>query len=221
DPTSYPTAVCNVADYIHHGHSSFATYVCIVALVPSSLPSPDAPSPPVPAPVHVIETPMDVPPPNNSQTHQTVTECHRITIPHPTPETSTSAPPLSYTFPSAATSPRIPASNLSLAPNLVPYNILPTCPPQSSHLPTTRSDLLPSCPESHRPIIVTISPGASLAPTSSPNLGATAERDGSPNPGLCKEMAVLDLPSVNRAICTNTVATIDIPPQSPSPPLSH
>ncbi|KAH9017473.1 hypothetical protein EDB83DRAFT_2437567, partial [Lactarius deliciosus] len=238
--------MCDVTDHIQHGHSSSATYARIVALVPSSLPSPDAPSPPVPVPVHVTENPMDVSPLDNSQpAHQTetVTECVRIpetlatasdvfasgiTISHPTPETSTSAPPLSYTFPPAAVilqhNADLPThsgtSNLpSLAPsNLVPDNILPTCPPLSSHLPTTRSDFLPSCPESHCSRIVTTSPGASPAPTSSPEPGATAERDGSPKPELRKGMAALDPPSVNHSIRANSVATLDISPQFPSPP---
>ncbi len=55
---------------------------------------------------------------------------------------------------------------------------------------------------------------ASRGPTSAPGLGATVEDDGSPKPGLRKEKDALDPPSVNRAIHANTMATLDLPPQS-------
>jgi len=122
-PTSYP--VCNIAGHIHDDSAS-TTFVRTVlhdyaALPSASLASPDAPSSCVPALLHVVESLADVPRLDSFHpAHQTTTESLRIpvaspdpatasairdivssgiTTPHPTPETSTSAPPLSSTSP--------------------------------------------------------------------------------------------------------------------------
>jgi len=249
-PSSYP--VCNVAGHIHDDSASTTLARTGLrdnaALVPASLASPDAPSSSVPAPLHVVESLTDVPPLHNFRpAHQTTIESllipvtspdsatagairdivtSGITIPNPTPETSTSAPPPSSTSPPAAVSlqhnpdlltPSDPPSPPSSAPsNPLLDSILPTGLLLSSHSPITRSDLSPFLTRSHRSMIVTTTPSASPGPTSAPDLGAAAEDDGSPKPGLLKEKDALDPPSLNRAIHSNTIATLDLPPQSPS-----
>jgi len=246
EPSSYP--VCNVAGHIHDDSASTTLPPTVLhdntALVTASPASPDAPSSSIPAPLHVTTSLTDAPPLDNS--NQTTIEspripatspdtatvgairgivCSGITMPHPTPETSTSASPLSSTSPPAAISLQHNADLLtpSGVPNLpfsassspVLDNIPPTGPPLSSHSPMTRSDLSPSFPESHRSIKVTTAPSASPGPTSAPDPGAAAEGDGSPKPGLRKEKDALGPPLVNRA---NNMATPDLPPQSPSLP---
>ncbi len=253
EPSSYP--VCNVAGHIHDDSAS-TTFTRTVlhdnaALDLASHPSPDVPSSSVPALLHVDESITDVPSLDNFHpAHQTTTGSLRIpvtspdsatagaipdivtsgiTMPSPTPETSTVAPPHSSTSLTAAVSlqhnpdlltssdqPNLPYSASS---NPVLDNILPTGPPLSSHPSMTRSDLSPFFPESHRSTIVPTALSASPGPTSAPDLGAAAEDDGSPQPGLSKEKDALDPPSVNRAIHANTMATLDLSPQSPSLPL--
>ncbi len=66
--------------------------------------------------------------------------------------------------------------------------------------------------------MVTTAPSASPGPTSAHDLGAVAKDDGSLKPGLRKEKDALDPPSVNHAIHANDMATLDLPPQSPSLP---
>ncbi len=242
DPFSYP--VCNVPGHIHWDSASttFSRTVLHdnVALPPASLASHDAPSLSVPVPLHVVESPTDVPPLDSFRPpHQTTIESLRIpdtspdtatagairdivtlgiTMPHPTPETSISFPSLSSTSPPAAVALQI---NLDLLtpsdpPNLPSSNpVLDNIPPGSplsSRPPMTRSDLSPSFPESDRSTIVTTAPCAFPGPTPPPDFGAAAEDDGIPRPDLRKEN---DPPSVNRAIQANT---LDLPPQSPSLP---
>jgi len=246
EPSSFPG--CNVAGHIHDSASTtFARTVLHdnAALDLVSHPCPDLPSSSVPALLHIDESLTDVPPLDNFHPAlQTTIESLRIldtspdsatagaipdivtsgiTMPNPTPETSTPAPPLSSTSPPAAVSLRHNADLLTPSdqPSLLysassnPF-LLPTGPPLSSHSPMTRSDLSPSCPESHRSTIVPTAPSASPGPSSAPDLGAAAEDDGSPKPGLRKEKDSLDPPSVNCAIHPNTMNTLDLPPQSSS-----
>ncbi|KAH9048995.1 hypothetical protein EDB84DRAFT_29521 [Lactarius hengduanensis] len=109
--------------------------------------------------------------------------------------------------------PSFPSSTSS---NPVLDKILSIGPLSSSPSPITRFDLSPSFPESHRSVMVTAHPSATPAPTSAPDLGATAEDDGIPKPGLCKGKEVLNPPSANSAIHANTMVTLDLPLQSPS-----
>ena len=173
--SSYP--VCNVAGHIHDDSASttFARTVLhdTAALDPASHPSPDVPSSSVPDPLHVDESLTNVPPLDNFHpAHQTTVESLRIpvispdsaiasdivtsgiTMPHPTPETSTSTPSLSSTSLPAAVALQHNAHLLTSSdpPNLlysvsntVPDNILPTGTPLSSHSPITRSYPSPSC----------------------------------------------------------------------------
>ncbi|KAI9449954.1 hypothetical protein BJY52DRAFT_1227452 [Lactarius psammicola] len=76
-----------------------------------------------------------------------------------------------------------------------------------SDLPIFRSST------SSHPVLDDILPNG---PTSAPNLGAAAEDDGSPEPGLRKEADTLDPHLANRAVHPNTFVTLDPPPQSPS-----
>src|SRR6266702_4334427 len=193
------------------------------------------------SPCHVVEGLTHIPPLDNFHpAQQTTTESHHkpvtspdlatagatrdivtsaITIPYPTPETSTSTPPLSFAPSPPAVSlqhnpdllvpssfPNLPSSASS---NPVLDNILSIGPPLPSPSTMSQSDPSPSFPQSHRSIIVTTSPSVSPGPTSAPDLGAATEADGSPKPGLRKEKDALDSPSVNRAIHANTTATLD------------
>ncbi|KAH9017487.1 hypothetical protein EDB83DRAFT_2556248 [Lactarius deliciosus] len=85
--------------------------------------------------------------------------------------------------------------------------------PNLSSLAPVLDDIIRT--ESHHSIIVTTSPNARPGPTSAPDLVASTEDDGSPQPGFRKETDVLDLPSVNRAIDASTTVTLDIRPQLP------
>ncbi|KAH9009300.1 hypothetical protein EDB84DRAFT_1571299 [Lactarius hengduanensis] len=226
EPSPYP--VCNVADHIHG----------TVLHDTASLHSPDAHSSSVPTPPRVDESHPTVPSLDNSHpTHQTIVESLRIpvtspdpsaasairdvvtpaiTVPRFTPDTSTSTPLSSTSQPAAVSLPHNPDPlTPSDPPNLpsassdpVLDNIPPTGPPLPSHSPTTRSDLSPSFPESHRSIIVTTIPSTSPGPTSTLDLSAEdggSRRDNDVGP-----------PSVNRAIHANTVVTVDL-----LPPLSR
>ncbi|KAI9445689.1 hypothetical protein BJY52DRAFT_1315439 [Lactarius psammicola] len=124
-------------------------------------------------------------------------------MPHPTTETSAFAPP----FPSAFAA----AAPQQYADPLTPSNP-PNLPSSTSSHPVL-DDILPT--ESHRSIIITVSPSASPGPTSAPDLDSAAEDHGSPKPGFRKE----DPLSVNCEIHANTIATRDLPPQSASLPL--
>ncbi|KAH9020775.1 hypothetical protein EDB84DRAFT_1514283 [Lactarius hengduanensis] len=152
-----------------------------------------------------------------------------MTVPHPTPETSSSPPPLPSTPGPAAVPPQhnpdpqtpsgAPNIPSSASTNPVPNNILPTGPPLSSNSPMTRFDLSPSRPEPHRSIMITTAPSAPPGPTSALDLGTAAEGDSSSMPGLRKEKDIADPPSLNRVIPANTRATLNLPPQSLSLPL--
>ncbi|KAH9025201.1 hypothetical protein EDB84DRAFT_404225 [Lactarius hengduanensis] len=80
--------------------------------------------------------------------------------------------------------------------------------------PVPRSDHLSSSPESRSSLRVPASPGPShLWPSSAPDLGAAAEREGSAEAASHMGMDALDPPSAMRE---NIFATPDHPPQSPS-----
>ncbi|KAH8984225.1 hypothetical protein EDB92DRAFT_1819159 [Lactarius akahatsu] len=144
-----------------------------------------------------------------------------MTVPHYTPDASTSTPPLSSTSLSVTVAlqhnadlltpsdPPNPPSSASSYPVL--DNVLPS-PPLPSHSPTTRPDLSSSFPESHRAIIAT-APSTSPGPSSALDLLSIAARDD----GSCRHKDV-GLPSVNRAIHASTMTTLDLPPQSLSRP---
>ena len=113
-----------------------------------------------------------------------------IIVPGPTLETATSAPPLSSISPPAAIAAALRHNPDLLMPSNAPTplspassnpvldNILRTGPSMSSHFPITRPDLSPSCPESHRSIIVTTTPSPSPGSTPAPDLGVAAEELG-------------------------------------------
>ena len=236
-PSSYP--VCKVAGHVH-GNSTSTSISCTVlhettALLPPSL----APSLLIPVPLHDIESPADVPSLNNFNPAQRTIEGLRIpitsadlatasvireidtsgiTMPHPTPETSTIAslsspsPPAvvflhhnadhlaphePINFPSSATS------------NLILDNILQTSPSLSLLLLITQSD------PSHRSIIDTTAPSVSPGMTSTSDLRVSTKDDGSHMPGSREEMDALDPNLVDRAIHANTMATPDLSLQPP------
>lgn len=61
-------------------------------------------------------------------------------------------------------------------------------------------------------------PSTSVGPTSAPDPGAAARGDCSQMPDLHSEMDALDPPLANREIHANTMATLDLSPQSPPLP---
>ncbi|KAH9045870.1 hypothetical protein EDB83DRAFT_1549559 [Lactarius deliciosus] len=193
EPSSYP--VCSVASHIHDGSTS-TTFARVVlhnnaAPAPASPSSPDAPSSTMPAPLHVGESPRDVPPLDNFHlSHQTNMEgvyipatspnparvdvfvASGMTIPHTTPATSTSAP--------------LSSTSLSTAVALQHNSDLltPSNPVLNSTLPT----------ESHRSLIVTIAPRNPPWSTSASYLDTVTEDNGSQKPGSHKENDALDPP---------------------------
>ncbi|KAH9054790.1 hypothetical protein EDB87DRAFT_1688836 [Lactarius vividus] len=236
-PFSYP--VCNVAGHIHgtvfHDND---------ALPPASLANLDSST--VPTPPRIVESPTEVLTLDNllpvhrtaiEGLHIPVTSPHQaiagviqdivtsgLTVPHYTPDTSTSTSPLSSTSPPASVSlqhnsdpltpsdpPYLPSSTSS-SPVLENINILPTGPLQSSHSPITRSDLPLSFSESHRSIIVTI-PGTFPGPTSALNLSTTARDGGSAKPGLRRDKDVGPL-MVHSTARASTMTALDLVPQS-------
>ena len=232
-PKSYP--LCSVDGHIHVDSTS-TTYPRTVmhgsaAASASSLASPDAPSSFVPAPGQVVESHMTMPLPDT--THLTIdppdihvtppdpaTSGITTSVPHITPDTSTIATLSSPSPPAAVspqrnadpmTSPEPPTFSSSASSNPVFDNILHTGPLLSSLSLMIRSD-----PSRLSLIVPTAAPSASPGTASAPDLGATAEDDGSHMPGLREEMDALDPPSANRAIHTNTMATPDLPLQSSS-----
>jgi hypothetical protein len=186
--------VCNAVGHIHDDSTS-TTFPRTVLPDSASLASPNAPSSSVTAPLHVVKSLVDVPPLDNFHlARQTAIAYERrdivnsgIIVPRPILETVTSAPPLSPISPPAAIAAALrhnpdllmpfnaPTLLSSASSNPVLDNILRTGPLLSSHFPITRPDLSPSCPESHRSIIVTTAPSVSLGPTSTPDLGTAAE----------------------------------------------
>ncbi|KAI9453839.1 hypothetical protein BJY52DRAFT_1287039 [Lactarius psammicola] len=209
EPSSYPA--CNVAGHIRDDSAPTTLARTVphddAALVPASLISPDAPSSSIPTALHVATSPTDVSPFDNS--HQTTVEgpcipvtlpdiaianvipdavSSVITMPRPTPETSTSTPPLSSASPPAAIS--------------LQHNADPLMPLDAPNFPSSASsnsflyNILPT--ESRRSIMVTTAPSASPGPTSLPDPGAASEDDGSPKHGLCKEKDALEPLSCHR-----------------------
>ena len=177
-PASYPE--CKVPGHMNNNPSTPLSLHNNTALAPPFLASPDPPSSSVPAPLHIDKTLTDVSPLDGVHpAHQTTTESlQEVTVTSPDP--ATIGPPVTKFHPT----PKTPSSASPYNPVL--DSILPTGPPLSSHSPITRPDLPPSFPES---------PSASPGVTSTPDLGATDENDGS----LGKEKDALDPPLVNRA----------------------
>ena len=228
DPFLYP--VCEVASHVHGGSPS-TSFVRTVpdnntVLVPPSIADPDVPSLSISAPLHVFESSTDVPLIDNIHSAQTAKgacagvmrdiDTSVITICHPTPETSASAP-LSSSIPvDAVTLPH----NADLFPDLqnlpssvtsssVLDNMLRTGKPPSLRSPVTRSSLSPSC---LRLIVVSTAPSASPEMTIAPYMSIAAEDNCNPMIGLRKDKDTSDRPLVNRA---THAATPHLPQQSP------
>ncbi|KAI9447407.1 hypothetical protein H4582DRAFT_1893675 [Lactarius indigo] len=124
---------------------------------------------------------------------------------HSTPETFTSAPPLSST---------------PLAVFALQHNQVLLAPSDEPNLPSSTAsnlvldNILPA--ESRRSIMVT-APSASSGPASVPDVGATTQ-GGTSQLGLRENKDALDPPSVNRAIHESTMPTLGLPSQAPSLP---
>ncbi|KAH9017475.1 hypothetical protein EDB83DRAFT_2437588 [Lactarius deliciosus] len=127
-----------------------------------------------------------------------------IANPHLTPKTS--APSL----PSTSPPPAIPHQHTALRLTL---SGPPDLPSSASSNPVLENVLHTGPPSK---LMVTTTPGASPWLASAPDVNARAQDDGSPQPGLPKEEDALDLPSMNHAVLANTMATQDLPLQSPS-----
>ena len=240
DPESYP--VCNATDHVHDASASTTvpppvTPVPHDAAVMSPVSSPDVPSLPVLAPLHVEESPTDPPPLDNpSPTHRAVDNLSvpvtspdpttaRITPPHPTPETSTSSStftsPLSSALQPAVVShqqnesplPHSDPTNLSssASSNTVIGDILHTGPSLSAHSPMTESDLRHSL----RSNTATTAP-SSLGIITETDPAATPETHGIPMPGMREANDPPHPTAGNRAMRTDTMNTLDPPP----PPLT-
>ena len=133
-------------------------------------------------------------------------------MPFPTPETSSSAPPLSSTFPPAVVllqhnaGPPMPRSDSPKLPSAafkpVLDNICPAGPLLSTHSLLTRSGLSQSFPECH--------PG----PTSAPVVCAVGDDDCSLKPSLHEEKDVSDSHPVNLPVQADTIATLNLPAYS-------
>ncbi|KAH9051066.1 hypothetical protein EDB87DRAFT_1836877 [Lactarius vividus] len=246
DPTSYPQ--CNVVSHIHDSASITLAHSVPHdndAPLSASVTSPDVPSSSVPVLPHVVKISTDMPTLDDFHprtTHKTTTEGFSIPVTSPDPATanasgiivfrptsttSKSAPPLSSTSPPVA--PAVQHNADLLAPSNLPNhpsashpildNTDPTGLPPSSHSSMTRSDPSPSFTECHRSVIVPAASCIETGPVSAPDLGAAAKDDGSPKPGPHKDRGMHSDPaSAIRAIPTNTMATLDLPPLSP--PLS-
>ncbi|KAH8984221.1 hypothetical protein EDB92DRAFT_1950922 [Lactarius akahatsu] len=209
EPSSYP--VCNIAGHIHGTVPRDIAALPPTSLSSPDAHSSSIPASPhvaesltgVPPldsflPVHqtTIESPrilVTLPDPGTAGAARD-TVASDITVLHCTPDTSTSTAPLSSTSPPADVSllhnpglltPSNPLNHPSSASSdpILDNIILPTGPLLPSHSPTTRSDLSPSCPESHRSIIATTA-SAYPGPTSVPDLSTAAEGGGVPNPDL-------------------------------------
>ncbi|KAH9034796.1 hypothetical protein EDB84DRAFT_1676110 [Lactarius hengduanensis] len=236
DPSSYP--VCNVAGHVHD-HSPSTPFVRAVALAPASPANPDAPSSPVPSPLHVDESLTAVPLLENVHcAHQTTTQILRnnvtsldtpttsvirdlvsSSITMHTPPNSTSAlspptPPPAVIALQRNSDPLTPSDPLNISypasPNPVLANIFHTDPPLSSHSPIARSNFSPSCLESHHSItIITV-------PSTSPGQ-ISADDDDNLKLSSRKGRHSFESPSVDWAKHANTIAAeLDFPPQLPS-----
>ncbi|KAI9450677.1 hypothetical protein BJY52DRAFT_1301514 [Lactarius psammicola] len=147
------------------------------------------------------------------------------TIPLSIPEPSTATTPSSIAFtppPGAVAVRHImdyrTSSDVLAVPSLpsptpVPDNMLPTGPSSFLDSPVTGTDRA-SSPESHSSLLAPAASGPSRARVSfAPDLSAAAERESSTDAALHKERDAL------MVIRENTVAALDIPPQSLSPSL--
>ncbi|KAH9054795.1 hypothetical protein EDB87DRAFT_1418172 [Lactarius vividus] len=225
-PLSYPS--CNATGHIHD-ESTSTTLVCPVphddaVQAPVSIASPNAPPSPMPAPRHVNEAltindniygpgssnpthRTDLCPPSASPDPVTVRaiqggiDIPTTTIPFPTAEPSTSAPPpLASTFPGGFVDPHI--IDCRTSSDVLDVSLPPSPTPVLDNIPSTgihSSLLAPAAPAA---------PGTSSPqPLFSSDLGATIEGEGSTGAALP--------PS---AIRENTMAASDLPPQMPLPP---
>ncbi|KAI9450680.1 hypothetical protein BJY52DRAFT_1301550, partial [Lactarius psammicola] len=151
------------------------------------------------------------------------TDTPTTTIPLSIPEPSAATPPTSIALtppPSAVAVRHImdyrTSSDVLAVPSLpsptpVPDNMLPTGPSSFFDPPVTGTDHTYS-PESHSSLLAPAASGPSRARVSfAPDLSAAAEREGTTDAALHKERDALT------AIQENTIAALDIPPQSLSP----
>ncbi|KAN0140623.1 hypothetical protein V8E53_001832 [Lactarius tabidus] len=214
--SSYP--VCHVPSHIL-AESAPTTFPRTVhhhddPLAVASLTSPDAPLS-APAPPHVDQNLVAVPPLDNKNPTNKPTDSLTISLASPDPANAgviqdvvASGIAAPYPTPGASTSARP-------RPRPRPY----TSPLAAFSLQDKEVLLTPS--ESHRSIIAACEPTASLVLTSSgPDPGTPPEDDSSPTLGLRKEKDALDPPSVHQAIDANDIPirTPDPPPPSPSLP---
>ena len=178
NPDSYP--VCNVTGHVHDGSASITFPRPVprddVALSPISLTNLDPPSFPLPSPSLINEIVTTAPPPDNSHSTLQTAESFRIIVtppdppladtlqgintsgfltPHPTPETSKSAPSISHIASRIALSlqhhadPLTPSGPPKFSPSLNPdLDVLSTGLSMSSH--SSSLDLTSHClPQNH------------------------------------------------------------------------
>ncbi|KAF8260514.1 hypothetical protein EI94DRAFT_1748217 [Lactarius quietus] len=209
EPISYP--FCNVGVHIqdnsafttsagtilHDNHAQSPPFLTNppdqVNENPTSLPSLDISYPSYQI-IKSILAPMKSPRQSISTLIQKIAASSIITMPYPTPEASTSAPPLPSASPPAAVS--LHHNEDTLTPSNLPD-------PQPSASGPYLDNILPT-------VTVTSVVSTPLGPTSAPDSGPAAKNSGSSR----RDQHVLDPPSVNRTIDPNTSATLDISPQS-------
>ena len=196
-PSSYP--VCKVAGHVHVNSASTSSADAVphdATTVPPSFSSPDPPPSSILVPLSVIESPTDVlsldkshpAQPTNPNLRSSLTsaglaiasvirdvDSSGLTMPLPTPETSTSAPLSSgppFTVSLQHNADQLTPSgspNLPSSLNPVLDNMLHTGPSLSSHSLITRPSLSPSFPGSHYSTIVSTPPSASPGMTIPPD----------------------------------------------------
>ena len=244
EESTYP--VCCVAGHVQDDSAlyTFARPILHddnVTLLPAPLP--DVPASSAPDLYHDDEGLSIVPTLDNSLPSQTIIEglhipvtsadpttgcviqnidTSGVTITHHGPEISKVVPLSSSPSPATVAfqhNPDLltPADPLNISSNPVLENTLPTGTLSTSPSPFTRSGLTLSFSGFPRSLIVTTTPGASLGITFAPDPCVPSKDDGSPKSGLRKEMDDLDLPSLNRAIYTNTTVTSDLRASLQSP----
>ncbi|KAH9034802.1 hypothetical protein EDB84DRAFT_53136 [Lactarius hengduanensis] len=231
DPSSYPP--CDIVSHIHNSASTTLARAVLHddddAPLPPSLASPDVPSSPLPASPHVVESLTNIPLDDlhPRATHKTTTESLSIPftsrdaatadafvtsgmiIPCPTSATPTSAPPLSSASPPVAVA-------LQRNPDLLAPSDPPNHPSSASYpiLDNTDPTAFTEC---HHSAVFPVAPSASTGPASVPDPGVAAKDDGSLRPVPCEGRDIHpDHPLAIRAIPANTMATLDLPPPSPS-----
>ncbi|KAF8259762.1 hypothetical protein EI94DRAFT_1812792 [Lactarius quietus] len=220
---STPFPVFNVPDHILDESASTTFPRTVLRNDDASPASPDLPSSPVPALVHVDECPTTLPPLGDSHhTHQTV-ENFSASVISPDPATDGAmlqdnvASDITPPYPTPETTSPLPLSSTSL-PATIPLqdNVDPLTPSDLPNIPSSAShpilDNILST-EPHRSITVASASSASPVTTSVPAPGTVAEDDGSPKPGFHKDPDVLD-PPLDREFYANLVDTPDLPPQS-------